>query len=159
MSKVFTSKQFIDKLKWLANKVPNYYYSGKLWLTYDKNKDKFRMDCVLSVKGILWGFSASSPVGTDVYTINQDTIGNNFHKRTTPSKDLNDYKVMGSYQFDNHGDYSNAASSDGICFVNVYGGGDWIIQEYHRMLWHGSSTDKWVRQYGAGVWSSWQKIV
>lgn len=103
--------------------------------------------------------SASSPVGTDVYTINQNTIGNNFHKRTTPSKDLNDYKVMGSYQFDNHGDYSNAASSDGICIVNVYGGGDWVLQEYHRMVWHGSATDKWIRQYGAGVWSNWQKIL
>ena len=57
--KVFTSKQFIDKLYWLANKVRNKYYSGKLWLTYDKNDDKFRMDCVLSVKGILWGFSAN----------------------------------------------------------------------------------------------------
>ena len=59
MSKVFTSKQFIDKLYWLTNKVPNYYYSGKLWLTYDKSKSKFRMDCVLSVKGILWGFNAN----------------------------------------------------------------------------------------------------
>lgn len=59
MSKVFTSKQFIEKLKWLVNDVPNYYYSGKLWLTYDKSKSKFRMDCVLSVKGILWGFSAN----------------------------------------------------------------------------------------------------
>ncbi len=58
MSKVFTSKQFIDKLKWLVNDVPNYYYSGKLWLEYNKSNGKFRMDCVLSVKGILWGFKA-----------------------------------------------------------------------------------------------------
>lgn len=58
MSKVFTSKQFIDKLKWLVNDVPNYYYSGKLWLDYNKDNKKFRMDCVLSVKGILWGFKA-----------------------------------------------------------------------------------------------------
>ena len=59
MSKVFTSKEFINKLKWLVNDVPNKYYSGKLWLTYDKSDNKFRMDCVLSVKGILWGFSAN----------------------------------------------------------------------------------------------------
>lgn len=59
MSKVFTSKQFIDKLKWLVNDVSNYYYSGKLWLDYNKDNKKFRMDCVLSVKGILWGFSAN----------------------------------------------------------------------------------------------------
>ena len=58
MAIVFTSKQFIDKLKWLVNDVRNKYYSGKLWLTYDKSDSKFRMDCVLSVKGILWGFSA-----------------------------------------------------------------------------------------------------
>ena len=59
MGKVMTSKQFIEKLKWLVNSVPNYYYSGKLWLDYDKKYGKFRMDCVLSVKGILWGFSAN----------------------------------------------------------------------------------------------------
>ena len=58
MGKVMTSQQFIDKLNWLVNKVPNEYYSGSQWLTYDKSTGKFRMDCVLSVKGILWGFSA-----------------------------------------------------------------------------------------------------
>ena len=59
MGKVMTSKEFINKLKWLVNDVPNEYYSGKLWLTYDGKNKKFRMDCVLSVKGILWGFSAN----------------------------------------------------------------------------------------------------
>lgn len=58
MSKVYTSEQFIKKLKWLVNDVPNYYYSGKLWLDYNKDNSKFRMDCVLSVKGILWNFTA-----------------------------------------------------------------------------------------------------
>ena len=72
MSKVFTSKQFIEKLKWLVNDVPNEYYSGKLWLTYDGSTKKFRMDCVLSVKGILWGFSTnkSKPRGGAVYCSN-----------------------------------------------------------------------------------------
>ena len=59
MGKVMTSKQFIDKLKWLVNDVPNEYYSGKLWLDYNKSTKRFRMDCVLSVKGILWNFSAN----------------------------------------------------------------------------------------------------
>ena len=58
MAKVMTSQEFINKLKWLVNDVPNYYYSGKEWLDYNKNNGKFRMDCVLSVKGILWGFKA-----------------------------------------------------------------------------------------------------
>lgn len=58
MKKVFTSQQFVEKCKWLVNSVPNEYYSGSQWLTYDKATGKFRMDCVLSVKGLLWGFSA-----------------------------------------------------------------------------------------------------
>ena len=58
MGKVFTSQQFVDKCKWLVNDVPNEYYSGSQWLTYDKSTGKFRMDCVLSVKGLLWNFAA-----------------------------------------------------------------------------------------------------
>ena len=58
MSKVFTVQQFIDKLKWLVNDVPNKYYSGKYWLDYDKSDGRFRMDCVLSVKGLFWQFAA-----------------------------------------------------------------------------------------------------
>ena len=69
--KVFTSKQFIDKLKWLVNDVRNKYYSGTLWLTFDKSDSKFRMDCVLSVKGILWGFSANKTYIEVVQYINQ----------------------------------------------------------------------------------------
>ena len=56
--KIFTSQEFIDKLKWLVNDVPNYYYSGKLWLDYNKDNGKFRMDCLLSVKGLFWNFRA-----------------------------------------------------------------------------------------------------
>lgn len=58
MAKLFTASQFVDKFKWLVDKVPNEYYSGSQWLTYDKATGKWRMDCVLSVKGILWGFNA-----------------------------------------------------------------------------------------------------
>lgn len=56
MSKVFTSQQFIDKLKWLVEKVPNVYHSGTGWSTLKNGKWQF--DCVLSVKCILWGFTA-----------------------------------------------------------------------------------------------------
>ena len=55
--KVFTSKQFIDKLKWLVNDVPNVYYSGKNWSKLN-SAGKWQFDCVLSVKCILWGFKA-----------------------------------------------------------------------------------------------------
>ena len=56
MSKVFTSKQFIDKLKWLTT-IPNVYHSGTGWSTLSK-AGKWQFDCVLSVKCILWGFTA-----------------------------------------------------------------------------------------------------
>ena len=58
MGKVYTYNEFIDKLKWLVNDVPNIYASGKgIWCTL--NNGKWRMDCVCSIKGILWGFSAN----------------------------------------------------------------------------------------------------
>ena len=57
MAKVFTAKQFIDKLYWLANDVPNVYHSGTGWSTMD-SKGRWKFDCVVSVKCILWGFQA-----------------------------------------------------------------------------------------------------
>ena len=57
MSKVFTSDEFIKKLKWLVNDVPNVYHSGKGWSTLNSS-GKWQFDCVLSVKCILWGFKA-----------------------------------------------------------------------------------------------------
>lgn len=59
MNKVFTSKEFINKLKWLVNDVPNYYHSeGGTWCDYNSSVGKFMMDCVVSIKGLLWGFKA-----------------------------------------------------------------------------------------------------
>ncbi len=59
MSKVFTRNEFIEKLKWLVNDVPNYYYSGNgTWCNYNWDRGKFMMDCVVSIKGLLWGFVA-----------------------------------------------------------------------------------------------------
>lgn len=55
MSKVFTSKQFIEKLKWLVNDVPNVYHSENgTWCTL--HNGKVWLDCVVSIKGLLWGF-------------------------------------------------------------------------------------------------------
>lgn len=57
MSKVFTSEEFINKLKWLANDVPTVYHSGSGWSQLNSN-GKWRFDCVVSIKCILWGFKA-----------------------------------------------------------------------------------------------------
>ena len=67
--KVFTSKQFIDKLKWLTT-IPNVYHSGTGWSTLKNGKWQF--DCVLSVKCILWGFKADKNLfrGGTVYKSN-----------------------------------------------------------------------------------------
>ena len=56
---VFKSTEFIEKLKWLVNDVPNYYHSENgTWCNYNWNNNKFMMDCVVSIKGLLWGFIA-----------------------------------------------------------------------------------------------------
>ena len=70
MSKVFTSKQFINKLKWLVNDVPNVYHSGTGWSTLKNGKWQF--DCVVSIKCILWGFKADKNLfrGGTVYKSN-----------------------------------------------------------------------------------------
>ena len=55
MSKVFTRNEFIEKLKWLVNDVPNVYHSENgTWCT--KHNGKVWMDCVVSIKGLLWNF-------------------------------------------------------------------------------------------------------
>jgi len=71
MAKVMMSKEFIEKLKWLVNDVPNVYYSGKNWSKLNSN-GKWQFDCVLSVKSILWGFKADKKLlrGGTVYKAN-----------------------------------------------------------------------------------------
>ena len=71
MSKVYTAEEFIKKLKWLVNDVPNVYHSGKGWSTLNSN-GKWQFDCVLSVKCILWGFKADKNLfrGGTVYESN-----------------------------------------------------------------------------------------
>jgi hypothetical protein len=70
---VFTSSKFIEKLRWLVNDVPNYYHSeAGTWCNYNRNNNKFMMDCVVSIKGLLWGFSAdkNKPHGGGIYGSN-----------------------------------------------------------------------------------------
>lgn len=71
MTKVFTSKQFIDKLKWLTNEVSNIYYSGSQWSKLN-SKGQWQFDCVVSIKSILWGFKADPNLlrGGTVYCSN-----------------------------------------------------------------------------------------
>lgn len=53
--KVFTDKEFINKLKWLVNDVENVYHSENgTWCT--KHDGKVWLDCIVSIKGLLWGF-------------------------------------------------------------------------------------------------------
>lgn len=69
--KVFKSNEFIEKLRWLVTDVPNTYYSKNgTWDTFVDGK--WRMDCVVSIKGLLWGFKAdrSKPRGGAVYLSN-----------------------------------------------------------------------------------------
>ena len=71
MGKVMTSKEFIEKLRWLVNQVPNVYYSGKNWSKLN-SEGKWQFDCVVSVKSILWGFKADKNLsrGGTVYGSN-----------------------------------------------------------------------------------------
>lgn len=58
--KVFTVNEFIEKLNWLTFEVPNFYYSKVgTWCNFDDTRKKFMMDCVVSIKGLLWGFKAN----------------------------------------------------------------------------------------------------
>ena len=69
--KVYTNNEFIKRLKWLVNVVPNIYYSGKDWSKLNKN-GKWQFDCVVSIKSILWGFSANKDLfrGGTIYKSN-----------------------------------------------------------------------------------------
>lgn len=55
MGKVFTAQEFVEKCKWLVNDVPNVYHSEDgTWCTL--HNGRWWMDCVVSIKGLLWGF-------------------------------------------------------------------------------------------------------
>lgn len=113
---VFTSKQFIDKLKWLVNDVPNYYHSeAGTWCNYNWNNNKFMMDCVVSIKGLLWGFSAdkNKPHGGGIYGSNgvaDFTPDGGLNYCTNVSRDFNnitpgEYLCMKDTGYDHAGIY------------------------------------------------------
>lgn len=52
--KVFTSKEFIDKLRHIATLPTVYYSGGNLWSSW--NGYRWRFDCVVSIKSVLWGW-------------------------------------------------------------------------------------------------------
>ena len=68
MGKVFTSQQFIDKLKWLVS-LPT-QYSNEYWSVFRNGKWQF--DCIRSIKAILWGFKGdkNKAKGGTVYKSN-----------------------------------------------------------------------------------------
>lgn len=104
MSKVFKSKEFIDKLNWLVYDVPNYYHSeAGTWCNYNWNNNKFMMDCVVSIKGLLWGFKADKnlPHGGGVY-------GSNGVADFTPDGGLN-------YCTDVSQDFHNLVPGEYLC--------------------------------------------
>lgn len=69
--KVFTDKEFIDKLKYMESQ-PSIYYSvsGGEWSKWNGNS--WNLDCVVSIKSILWGWNADkhAPHGGAIYGSN-----------------------------------------------------------------------------------------
>jgi len=113
---VFTSSKFIEKLKWLVNDVPNYYHSeAGTWCNYNWNNNKFMMDCVVSIKGLLWGFSAdkNKPHGGGIYGSNgvaDFTPDGGLNYCTNVSRDFNnitpgEYLCMKDTGYDHAGIY------------------------------------------------------
>ena len=105
---VFTSEEFCNKMKWLVNDVPNYYWSENgTWCNYNWNLGKFMMDCVVSIKGVLWGFQANPniPHGGAVY-------GSNGVADFTPDGGLN-------YCTDVSTDFSSLVPGEYLCMFET----------------------------------------
>lgn len=60
MSKIFTSKEFTDKLRHIASLPTIYYSGGNQWSTW--NGYRWNFDCVVSVKSVLWGWAEKKNV-------------------------------------------------------------------------------------------------
>lgn len=58
--KIFTSKEFIDKLRHIAYLPTTYYSGGNQWSTW--NGYRWNFDCVVSVKSVLWGWNENKNV-------------------------------------------------------------------------------------------------
>lgn len=55
MSKIFTSQEWIDKLRHVATLPTIYYSGGNQWSTW--NGYRWQFDCVVSVKSFLWNWA------------------------------------------------------------------------------------------------------
>lgn len=103
--KVFTSKEFIEKLKWLVNDVPNYYYSANgSFCNYNWDNGKFMMDCVVSIKGLLWGFSA------DKYAPHGGAVA-----RSNGVEDFTVNRGLDDHCTDVSQDFSNLVAGEYLC--------------------------------------------
>lgn len=60
MGKIFTSKEFINKLKHIASLPTVYYSGGNQWSTW--NGRSWNFDCVVSVKSVLWGWNENKNI-------------------------------------------------------------------------------------------------
>ena len=60
MSKIFTSKEFVEKLRHIATLPTIYYSGGTQWSTW--NGSRWNFDCVVSVKSVLWGWCENKNV-------------------------------------------------------------------------------------------------
>jgi len=60
VSKIFTSKEFVEKLRHIATLPTIYYSGGNEWSTW--NGSRWNFDCVVSVKSVLWGWCENKNV-------------------------------------------------------------------------------------------------
>lgn len=67
---IFTNKVFIDKLKHIATLPTVYYSGGNLWSSWSGTR--WRFDCVVSIKSVLWGWceNKNAPHGGAIYCSN-----------------------------------------------------------------------------------------
>ena len=97
---VFTNEEFVDKCKWLANDISTTYWSENgTWC--DLYNGSWLMDCVCSIKGLLWGFKADPNLykGGAVYGSNgvaDFTASGGIDHCNEPSQDFNNL-VVGEY--------------------------------------------------------------
>ena len=141
MGKVFTVREFLDKLNWLVYDVPNYYHSKDgTWCNYNNSNGKFMMDCVVSIKGLLWGFKAdkNKAHGGGVYLSNgvaDFSANGGIDYCTDKSQDFNNL-VPGEYLCMKGTKYSHAGVylGDGKVFecTTGFGANKCIISEIDK---------------------------
>ena len=154
--KVFTNKEFVEKLKWLVYEVPNYYYSKiGSWCNYDTLRHKFSMDCVVSIKGLLWGFKADKNKlhGGGVYLANGvEDFGANagINYCTDASQDFSKL-IVGEYlcMKGTHNDHAGIYLGDDNVFECTTGWGAnrciiSKIDKYGNRSYNGRTGAKWT---------------